>query len=180
MVPSVRLLFLLCVVAASAGCFGKSHNPSYFPWLLPPGDIIPTHAKPPGRGYYANFDPHAVRLEVRPVETTSPVRAHQVLLATVYDAQGKPRRGRRVEWMVEGVGNIIEVDESGYRPGRGYKVDNRYAVSYTNYAEHLITRGNLNPNDDFMLRPGQSWCVVSAATEGDTYVTVYAPEIYNW
>ena len=30
--------------------------------LLPTGDIIQTHAKPAGHGYYANFDPHAVRV----------------------------------------------------------------------------------------------------------------------
>src|SRR5262249_51393770 len=82
-----------------------------------------------------------------------------------------------VEWMLEGVGNIIEVDESGFFPGRGYKVDNKYAVSYTDYCEHRITRGNTNPNDDFMIRPGQSWCVISSAVEGDTHVTVYAPAI---
>lgn len=180
MVPTVRRLFLLLVLAGVAGCSGKSQNPSYFPWFLRTGDITRTHGKPPGAGYYANFDPHAVRLEVRPLETTSAVRAHQVLIATVYDAQGKPRRNRRVEWMVEGVGNIIEVDESGYHDGRGYKIDNRYAISYTNYFEHLNTRGNTNARDDFQLRPGQSWCVISSAVEGDTQVTVYAPEIHNW
>ena len=41
-----------------SGCFGVTQNPSYFPYLLPTGDIIQTHAKP-GFGYYANFDPHA-------------------------------------------------------------------------------------------------------------------------
>jgi uncharacterized repeat protein (TIGR01451 family) len=91
-----------------------------------------------------------------------------------------PRRDRRVEWMLEGSGNIIEVDESGFFPGRGYKVDNRYAVSYTSYKEHRITRGNQNPNDDFVIRPGQTWCVISSAIEGDSHVTVYAPEIYDW
>ena len=82
--------------------------------------------------------------------------------------------------MLEGVGNIVEVDESGFFPGRGYKVDNQYAVSYTDYCEHRITRGNDNPNDDFVIRPGQTWCVISSAVEGDTHVTVYAPEIHNW
>jgi uncharacterized repeat protein (TIGR01451 family) len=163
-----------------SGCFGVSQNPSYFPYLWPTGDIIRTHAKPPGSGYYANFDPHAVRLEVRPVVATNPVRTQHVLIATVYDEKGKPRRNRRVEWMVEGAGNIVEVDESGIFPGRGYKVDNRYAVSYTNYHEHRITRGNINPKDDFVIRPGQSWCVITSAVEGDTYVTVYAPEIADW
>jgi uncharacterized repeat protein (TIGR01451 family) len=172
--------FLFSFSFCSTGCFGVSQNPSYFPHLLPFGDIIRTHAKPPGPSYYANFDPHAVRLEVRPLVGTNPVRTQQVLIATVYDENGKPRRNRRIEWMVEGVGNIVEVDESGFFPGRGYKVDNHYAVSYTNYKEHRITRGNKDPNDDFVLRPGQSWCVISSAVEGDTHVTVYAPEIADW
>ena len=162
------------------GCFGVSQNPSYFPYLLPTGDIIQTHAKPPGKGYFADFDPHACSLVVRPEEATNPVRTQQVFVATIYDDKGKPRRDRRVEWMLEGVGNIVEVDESGYFPGRGYKVDNKYAVSYTDYFEHRITRGNANPNDDFVIRPGQSWCVVSSAVEGDTHLTVYAPEIFDW
>jgi uncharacterized repeat protein (TIGR01451 family) len=167
-------------VCLLAGCFGITQNPSYFPHLLPTGDIIRTHAKPPGPGYFANFDPHAVRLEVRPLEATGPVRTQHVLIATVYDEKGEPRRKRRVEWMLEGAGNIVEVDESGFFPGRGYKVDNRYAVSYTDYHEHIITRGNADPNDDFVIRPGQSWCVITSAAEGDTYVTAYAPEIANW
>ena len=68
-----------------------------------------------------------------------------MLIATVYDEEGQPRRKRRVEWMLEGVGNIVEVDESGYTLSRGSKVDNKYAISYTDYLEHTITRGNDNP-----------------------------------
>lgn len=169
------LLPLLC-----CGCFGVTQNPSYFPYLLPTGDIIQTHAKPLGSGYYGNFDPNAIRLEVRPLDATNPVRTQHVIVATVYDAKGRPRRDRRIEWMLEGVGHIIQVDESGFFPGRGYKVNDKYAVSYTNYCEHRITRGTAGPGDDFVVRPGQSWCVVSSPVEGDTHVTVYAPGIYDW
>jgi uncharacterized repeat protein (TIGR01451 family) len=175
-----RTLLLASCLAFLSGCFGVSQNPSYFPHLLPTEDIIRTHARPPGPGYFANFDPHAVKLEVRPLDATNPVQTQHVLIATVYDEKGQPRRNRRIEWMVEGVGNIVEVDESGYFPGRGYKVDNKYAVSYTDYLEHNVTRGNANPNDDFVIRPGQTWCVITSAVEGDTHVTVYAPEIANW
>src|SRR5262249_44391426 len=123
------LTLLTAVLAiAAAGCFGVTQNPSYFPSLLPSGDIIRTHAKPAGLGYFRNCDPHACRLEVRPIEATNPVRTQHVLIATVYDEKGEPRRKRRVEWLVEGVGNIVEVDESGLFPGRGYKVNNQYAV----------------------------------------------------
>src|SRR6187549_1277544 len=173
---AVRVLLALLLGAPAAGCFGVTQTASYFPFYLPTGDIIRTHAKPPGHGYYANFDPHARCLEVRPnALVTNPVRTQHVIVATVYDENNVPRRERRIEWMVEGVGNILEVDESGCLPGRGYKVDNKYAVSYTNCHEKRITRGNDNPNDDFVIRPGQTWCVVSAAVEGDTHVTVYAP-----
>src|SRR5262245_59371017 len=177
----VRLLLPVTLFAvALCGCSGITQNPSYFPALLPFGDIVRTHPKPPGHAYFTNFDPHACKLVVRPVESCGPAQTQHVLIATVYDEKGQPRRGRRVEWMVEGAGNIVEVDESGIFNGRGYKVDNKYAVSYTDYCEHRITRGNDNPNDDFVIRPGQSWCVISSAVEGDTHVTVYAPEINNW
>src|SRR5262249_17079351 len=137
------LLFVLLTAGLGplAGCFGISQNPSYFPRLLPTGDIIRTHAKPPGWGYFTNFDPHACRLEVRPLEGTNPVQTSHVLIATIYDEKGVPRRNRRVEWMVEGVGNIVEVDESGYFPGPGDKGYNKYAVSYTDYCRHRINRG---------------------------------------
>src|SRR5205085_4934375 len=68
-------------------------------------------------------------------------------------------------WMLEGVGNIVEVDEDGYHAGRGYKVDSKYAVSYTDYHEHTVSRGTKDCNDDFTIRPGQTWCVVTAAVE---------------
>ena len=133
-----KLLLLLTGPALLAGCYGLTQNPSYFPTLLPTGDIVRTHAKPPGHGYFTNFDPHACKLVVRPVLSASPARTQHVLIATVYDEKGQPRRNRRVEWMIEGAGNIVEVDESGLLPGRGYKVDNKYAVSYTDWLEHDI------------------------------------------
>src|SRR5262249_5098158 len=143
----------LCALPGSiAGC--NTHNPSYFPHFGIFGDERPSHAKPGDPSYYSNFDPHAARVEVRPVEQTVPVRTQVVLVATVYDENNSPRRARRVEWMLDGVGNLIEVDESGFWGGRGYKKDSKYGVTYTNYFEHLMTRGNDNPNDDFTLRPG--------------------------
>src|SRR5262249_14226685 len=168
--PNLLLAAILCV---AAGC---AQNPSYFPHFLPDGPIIRTHAKPPGHGYFADFDPHAIRLEVRPLRCTQSVGTQHLVIATVLDEKGQPRRKRRVEWMLEGVGNIVEVDESGLTAGRGYKVDNKYAVSYTDFFEHTISRGNGNSNDDFTIHPGQSWCIITSAIEGDTKLTVYAPE----
>ena len=175
-----RRMLLGIVLLAMCGCFGGAHNPSIFPYWFSAEDTIQTHAKPGGAGYFANYDPHAVRLEVHPLRSTNPVRTQHLIIASVLDENGDGRRKRRVEWVLEGVGNIIEVDESGLLAGRGYKVDNKYAVSYTDYFEHTITRGNDDPADDFVIKPGQSWCIVSSPVEGETKVTVYAPEIHDW
>src|SRR5262245_13627964 len=85
---ALRLLILslsAALLCCASGCFGVTQNPSYFPYLLPTGDVIKTHAKPISPGYYADFDPNAVRLEVRPLPQTSQVQTKLVLIATVYD-----------------------------------------------------------------------------------------------
>ncbi len=179
-VRSVALAWPVALLAAAVGCFGGTHNPGYFPNLLPPGDIIQTHAKPGGGAYYRDFDPRAVRLEVTPTNGTNKPGGQQVLVATVYDADGTPRRGRRVEWMIDGPGHIVEVDESGIMPGRGYKVSDKYAVGYTNLFDHVLSRGTKDTADDVTLAPGQTWCVVSSAVPGETVVTAYAPGVFNW
>jgi uncharacterized repeat protein (TIGR01451 family) len=169
---------LLFAAFASAGC---SHNPGYFPYLIPGGPIVQEHAKPGGHGYFRNFDPKACKLEVTPnQQITAPLGSQVVLVGTVYDKDGQPRRSRRVEWIVDGPGNIVEADESGVYPGRGYKVDNKYAVGYTSYITKTITRGNDDPGDDVIIAPGQTFCVLSSAVPGETTVTAYAPEVFNW
>ena len=176
----VGQLLIAAGLLLQCGCFCVEHNPSYFPYLLPFGRIVESHAKPIGPGYFANFDPHAVRIEVRPPDKNRPVQTEHVLIATVYDERGKPRRVRRVEWMLEGVGSIIEVDESGCLPGRGYKTSNKHGVSYTCCSTTRITRGNEDPNDDFLISPGQTWCVITSPVEGDSHITAFAPAIANW
>ncbi len=174
--PRVAVAALLAL-AAGGGC--ATYNPSYFPYLFPGGRVEQTHAKPRGRAALHDFDPKAVRLEVTPGRATNPLKAQQVLVATVSDQDGVPRRGRRVEWILEGVGSIIEVDETGWTAGRGYKVDSKYAVGYTGYREQVLTRGTTDTGDDATVRAGQTWCVVSGAVPGQTVVRAYAPEIFN-
>lgn len=164
---------------AIAGC--RNHMPHALTWPAG-GDTQYTHAKPPEGGYYSNWDPYAVELEVTPPEDVNPVRTQHILIATVKDKEGKPLPNRRVEWIIsEGsVGDIVEVDESGWRASRGYKVDNKYAVSHTNNFDHVLDRGNDDPSDDITLTEGQTWCVITSPIEGDTYITAYAPGIYDW
>jgi uncharacterized repeat protein (TIGR01451 family) len=176
---SARLAAVLLTILALAGG-GCSYNPGSFPWILPPGHIQQTHAKP-RFGYFHNFDRKACRLDVKPGgQANAPLGSQIVLVATVYDKDGLPRRDRRVEWMIDGPGNIIEADESGFYAGRGYKVDNKYAVTYCSYVPKKITRGNDDPKDDVTIEPGQTFIVLSSAVCGETVVTAYAPEVFNW
>ncbi|HMO35677.1 MAG TPA: hypothetical protein PKA06_06515, partial [Gemmatales bacterium] len=60
---------LMLLIASLGGCyvFSPSQNPAQlYLGLAPAGGIYQTHAKPAGKGYYANFDPYACRVEVRP------------------------------------------------------------------------------------------------------------------
>ena len=176
---SARLAALVFAIVAFAvgGC---TYNPGQFPFVLPPGNIKQTHAKP-RFGYFHDYDPKAQRLVVKPNDqANAPINSQIVLVAAVYDKDGLPRRDRRVEWMLEGPGNIIEADESGVSAGRGYKVDNKYAVTYTSYVPHKMTRGNTDAADDTVLEAGQTFIVITSAVPGETVVTAYAPEVFNW
>lgn len=164
---------------ATAGC--RNHMPHAFTWANT-GDVQFTHPKPPEGGYWTNWDPYAAEITLEPIEDVNPVRTQHVLVATVRDKDGKPLPNRRVEWIIgEGsVGDIVEVDESGWRASRGYKVDNHFAVSHTNNFKHVLDRGNSDPSDDVQLLEGQTFCVITSPIEGDTYITAYAPGIYDW
>ena len=175
-----QTLAAVCGLAAMlAGCRG--HMPHAFTWPSS-GNIQHTHPKPPEGGYYKNWDPYAAELIVEPLEDVNPVRTQHLLVATVNDAEGKPLPNRRVEWILSrgGIGDIVEVDESGWRASRGYKVNNQYAVSHTANFDHTITMGTDDPSDDVEILKGQTWCVITSPVEGDTHVTVYAPGIYDW
>ena len=183
MVQEQKFARRLCVLGmllllVTVGC---SSYPTSF-GVLHGGHVSREHAKPMEGGYYQDFDPKAVSLEVTPVDDTNPVQTQHVLIATVKDAAGNPLPTRRVEWMIaEGsVGTIVEVDESGWYNTRGHKENNKYAISHTNLGDHVLTRGNSDPADDIHLKKGQTWCTITSAVEGDTHVVVYAPAIFNW
>ena len=172
------LLAALVATGLVAGCRG--HMPHAATWVG--GNVARTHAKPAEGGYYGNWDPYAVSLEVVPVKDVNPVGTQHVLIATVKDADGRALPNRRVEGIIPdgSVGAIVEVDESGWRASRGNKLTNKLAISHTNNFNHVLTRGNDDPADDVHLKKGQTWCVVTSPIEGTTHVIAYAPGIYDW
>jgi uncharacterized repeat protein (TIGR01451 family) len=130
----------------------------------------------PGGGSAANYDRHAKRLEVRPVELSAQVGQQVILLATMYDDENKPRAKRQVDWKIEGAGVVLELDEGGFLQGRGRKEDSKSAITFTNVSEHELPPGIDNPRKQ-VVRAGQTWCVITSASEGQSLIQVYAPEI---
>lgn len=174
---TVAVCFVAASLAGSLGC--RTHMPHHaFVWANT-GDEVRTHPKPPEGGYYKNWDPFAASIELTPAEDTNPVRTQHMLIATVRDKDGKPLQNRRVEWIINAgsVGDIVEVDESGWRGSRGYKATNSFAVSHTNNFKHEWARGEGTPG---MIEKGQTWCVITSPIEGNTYITAYCPAIFDW
>ncbi|MFP4106171.1 MAG: COG1361 S-layer family protein [Phycisphaerae bacterium] len=176
------IFMIACSVLAVtvAGC--RDHFPHSWTAPLPGGPVEYSHPEPMEGGYYTNWDPYAKSIEIDKVVQTTPVGSQQILIATVRDKNGDPLPNRRVEWIIpEGAsGAFVEVDESGWRASRGYKMTNTLAVTHTNNFDHVLTRGNDDPSDDIKLKRGQTWAVVTSAGEGTTDVIAYAPGIYNW
>lgn len=121
-------------------------------------------------------DRSGMRLEVRPTEASAAVGKQLLIVATVYDEQNKPKAHRRVEWKLEGPGIMLAVDESGFPFYRGRKEDSKSATGFTNTFEHDVPPNVENPLGRSIL-PGQTWCVISSAVEGQTYVTAFVPDI---
>jgi uncharacterized repeat protein (TIGR01451 family) len=169
----------LALLPVLSGCRDQMPHSMTWPYS---GDVVESHPEPPEGGYYTDWDPYADSLEVTPETDVNPVRTQHVFVATVLDADGNPLPNRRVEWMIAqgSVGDIVEVDESGFRASRGYIKDNQRAVSHTNNYEHVLTRGNSDPSDDIHLGVGQTWCVITSPVEGTTHMIAYAPGIYDW
>jgi len=164
-------------MATMFGTFGcRNSMPHAFTWPST-GDEIRTHPKPPEGGYYKNWDPYAASIEITPVEDTNPVKTQHMLIATVRDKDGKPLPNRRVEWIINSgsVGDIVEVDESGWRAARGYKATNSFAVSHTNNFNHTLQGAG-----GVAIEKGQTWCTITSPIEGNTYITAYCPGIFDW
>jgi hypothetical protein len=154
------------VLAAAACAAGGCHTPDAPRIDLPSADLI-----------RAKIGPTAARLEVSPAQAANPTRSRQVLVATVYDADGKPRRNRRVEWVIDGPGHIVAAADAGLLALRSHRPDARSAVTYTNFFERTETGRSGDPRDEFVVRPGQTWCVVESAVAGETTVTAHAPDV---
>jgi uncharacterized repeat protein (TIGR01451 family) len=170
---TIALMVFAFAALASDGCYAVSQTSSYSP-QSPPAPEIPADS-PKAADRTPNADPEqvGVHVEVTALESAGPTKTQFLITAAVTDKYARPRRGRRVDWLVEGVGEVVEVDATGYPPVRGRKVDDHYGVSYTSYTEHTF---KADDGREVHIKPGRTWCVVTSAVEGDMRVTISAPD----
>jgi uncharacterized repeat protein (TIGR01451 family) len=168
---SLLLVILTAAFGLLTGCNELALEPAPGPLY---GDRLPTQAnaaKP--NGSYLAPTGAAIRMEVLPVEATTIAQSPQILVATVHDPNGTPCRNCRVEWKLEGIGEIVAVDDNGTAPNKGRMIDGASGVTFTESAERRVSREG-DANSAFIVKPGQSYCVITSPSVGDTRVTVHA------
>ncbi len=88
--------------------------------------------------------------------------------------------GGAFDWHLEGAGSIEASDDPGLfagHPAVPKEEAGRVAVTYTDFLPHKIGRNLGHLTDDITIGPGQTWCVITSAVEGESRVTATAPEI---
>jgi uncharacterized repeat protein (TIGR01451 family) len=121
-------------------------------------------------------DAYAVRLDVKPLESTGAPGSRCLVIATITDSEGQPRRQKKIEWSLDGVGEIAAADSSSYLSVLERQPQSKFAVSYSAAVPRTI-KGEAG--EDVLIAPGQSWCVLTSGVEGDARLTVHCPEIAN-
>ncbi|HID57430.1 TPA: LysM domain-containing protein, partial [Candidatus Poribacteria bacterium] len=122
---------------------------------------------------------HPAMLILQPTEDdtpeidVNPVMTEHLIVVRAIDSKGNPVPNVRVEWVLSdfpgSTGDIVEADDGG-------KINNRYAVTYTNPSPLELKR---NPKDGkgLKLKPGDTWVGISATYPGQTRVTIICPSI---
>ncbi len=130
-----------------------------------------------------------------PRRKVAAVGTEVALIAGVCDANGFYRTREDLEWAITqgSVGHFVEPGEAavGWFRRRGRLasfgrqplptlLSNNYALTRSSSKVQVLTQGTAKPSDDQFVLQGQSWISVTSAKEGDTFVTVMAPNIDGW
>ena len=103
----------------------------------------------------------------------NPVMTEHIIVVKAIDQNGNPVEGARVEWVLSdfpsSTGDIVEADDNG-------KINNRYAVTYTNRYPVRLKR---SPRDgrDLLIGPGETWIGITSAYPGETRIAAICPAI---
>ncbi|HEY1861742.1 MAG TPA: hypothetical protein VGG61_15385, partial [Gemmataceae bacterium] len=166
---------LATALSLPLGCAELGIEPISRPIFGDRAPVKTTAAKSPAKTAPSNS---TIQMEILPVEATSPLQTPQILIATVHDQRGWPCRNCRIDWKLVGAGEIVAVDESGAAEGRAQRLDANNAVSYTESAERHVSR-NGDAATGFLVKPGQSWCVITSSLPGDSQMIAHVADSPN-
>ena len=184
----LRLVTLALCAAIGSGC---AHLQT--PRIDPTGQRI--FAEPPIRTQPVYHDPYTVADSWEPVAVTlspanavAPVGSEVILVAGVIAGDKHLDMNRRLEWMLAAgsVGQFVAISRNSFVGmllgdfTRPHKVDNTYAVGTTSRRYERLSSGTASAHDDVCTVPGQGWISLTSPVEGTSYVTVHAPEVYDW
>lgn len=196
--PRKLLALAMCLVVFASGCTSgpfASNRPvggetfsgncvtgglkkSCLPKLCPKTPAVPVAASPkplPG-------------VRILPSRLVAPVNSEVVVLAGLCHENGYLTTHERIEWSIENgsVGQFIAPGQRDFPhnlqivEGGAEKLTPVYAIGKSSRREQTLTRGTESQADDVLVRKGQAWITVTAASEGTTHVTAYAPSAKSW
>ena len=135
------------------------------------------------------------RVSLAPRRQIAPVGSEVVLIGGVCDEEGYYRLREPLQWtMAQGsVGQFTDPGDpavgflglrgglvSAFSEPRPELCSNNMALSVSSRKVQVLTRGTVQPNDDVFVLEGQGWITVTSPVEGNTYVTLSAPELDGW
>lgn len=127
---------------------------------------------------FGPFRSNATRIDLTPSTSNKPTKKDVLLVATIYDKDGSPLRRRPVEWSIDGPGEFVVIDDGGWFTSRGRKAGSKSASTTThNFEEKLDKKTYSSSAEEPIIKPGQTWVVVSSAVEGKTVITAVCPDI---
>jgi uncharacterized repeat protein (TIGR01451 family) len=133
-----------------------------------------------------------------PLRQIAPVGSEVILTGGVCDEDGFFRMREPLEWAISqgSVGHFVEpgMAVAGRFGLRGTfagpaglfteplpeLLANNYAVGCTSKKVQVLTRGTVQTTDDVFVQEGQGWVGVTSPVEGDTYITLMAPDLDGW
>jgi uncharacterized repeat protein (TIGR01451 family) len=128
-------------------------------------------------------------MRIMPSRLVAPVGSEVIVVAGACGEEGKYLTHERIEWTLDSgsVGQFIAPGERHFPhnlvnniEGGAEKLAPNYAVGTSSHHVLTLTRGTATAADDVLVKSGQAWVTVTAATEGTSHVTAYAPGVKAW
>jgi uncharacterized repeat protein (TIGR01451 family) len=127
-------------------------------------------------------------MRIMPSRLVAPVNSEVILLAGLCHEEGYLTTHERIEWSLDNgsVGQFLAPRERDFphnlhiTEGGAQKISPIYAIGNSSRREQTLTRGTATTADDVLVRKGQAWITVTAASEGTSHITAYAPSAKSW